>query len=388
MWMLGLLACGAVDVTGEYAERKAAALADPGAAKSNWKPEVALRLSPELVVDLISKGVEAGAQDADPIDIVGIGTIKPTARVENLKLQSSAGCDGCVGIKGRLEGKLTVKIAGRKRSLPYVARFTADLKFDTVQRGDARHIEMRVVDVSRLKVEVEDLPGVDVGPLIKDYGTELLEGLDPVDMGDLGGPELHLRDARVTEESGGLRIELLTDAPVPAPIRTWPAPPSTGWQALVSEDALLAMVRREAFAAGDLADGMEIYAEPVALDVEGTRFDLDLRIWRLKGKGWWRDYDISGDLAVQSRHLHLDATDVVEGAKSDGAAVVDPLALLGEGVILETLADACHGSLPAAETMQVGRQRWSLHTTSTYGQGDNLVLEGSVRFTDPSKKGK
>ena len=41
-------------------------------------------------------------------------------------------------------------------------------------------------------------------------------------------------------------------------------------------------------------------ASPTALSGEAGAFELGVRLWRIPGAGWWRDYTVSGALASSS----------------------------------------------------------------------------------------
>ena len=39
---------------------------------------------------------------------------------------------------------------------------------------------------------------------------------------------------------------------------------------------------------------------------------LELRLWRIEGSGWWRDYTLRGPLALERGHLKLSADELEE----------------------------------------------------------------------------
>ncbi len=382
--LLLLLACSNPELQADYDARKTAALASPGEPKSSWKAEGALRLSAELLEELMAASIKAESKAAEPIDLSGLGTLKPVLTLDSFKLVDGD-CKNCVGAQGTVSGNAVIKVAGIKKKIPFTADFTLDMTFETESRkaksGDTlRHIILKPSKVRKLKVELSGAAkALDLEKPLKSYGEQVLERIDPVDLGDLGGPELHLRDVRVKEEGGVMRIELLTDAPENAPVKAWPEVPQAGFQVVMSESALLAIARREAFTLGEVSPGTGIYAEPTSLDLDGQGFEMGLRVWRLDGSDWWRDYTLSGDVSIVKEELLLKANSVEEGDKSKGAGIADPLALIGEAYIMRILQDSAQGALPGSEQFEVGSSTWKVVLEDAQGVGENLVLSGRIK---------
>ena len=382
--LLLLLACSNPALQDEYDARKTAALSDPGEPASGWRAEGALRLSAELLEELMAASIKSESKAAEPIDLSGLGTLKPVLTLDSFELVDGD-CKTCVGARGTISGNAVIKVAGLKKKIPFTADFTLDMTFETEARtnpdGSAlRHIILKPSKVRKLKVELSGAgKALDLEKPLKTYGEQVLERIEPVDLGDLGGPELHLRDVRIKEEDGVMRIELLTDAPKNAPVRSWPEVPQQGFQVVMSEAALLSIARREAFTLGEVSPGTGIYAEPTSLDLEGQGFEMGLRVWRLDGSDWWRDYTLSGDISILKEELVLKANSVEEGGKSKGAGIADPLALIGEAYIMRILQDSAQGALPGSEQFEVGSSAWTVVLEDAQGVGENLVMSGRIR---------
>ena len=171
---------------------------------------------------------------------------------------------------------------------------------------------------------------------------------------------------------------------------TLPSFDGEGFQVVMSEGVLLDASRKDAFQAGDISGehAMNLHAEPTSLDVEGERFTLGLRLWRLEGSGWWRDYTLEGPIELSKGHIRLKADDLQEGERSPGAALVDPLSWLGEGLILEGIAESAHGAWPARDAFPVGDLRLTTTFTSARGEGEALILEGEAVTHAGTKKAK
>ena len=388
--LLLLLACTNPALQDEYDARKTAALASPGEPASGWRAEGALRLSAQLLEELMAASIKSESKAAEPIDLSGLGTLKPVLTLDKFKLVDGD-CKTCVGAEGTISGNAIIKVAGIKKKIPFTADFTLDMTFETEARtskdgAGLRHIILKPSKVRKLRVELSGAAkALDLEKPLKTYGEQVLERIEPIDLGDLGGPELHLRDVRVKEEDGVMRIELLTDAPKNVPVKSWPEVPQQGFQVVMSEAALLSIARREAFTLGEVAPGTGIYAEPTSLDLDGMGFEMGLRVWRLDGNDWWRDYTLSGDISILKEELVLKATEVEEGEKSKGAGIADPLALIGEAYIMRILQDSAQGALPGSEQFEVGSSAWTVVLEDAQGVGENLVMSGRIRV---GKKGR
>jgi hypothetical protein len=131
---------------------------------------------------------------------------------------------------------------------------------------------------------------------------------------------------------------------------------------------------------------MEVWAEPTSLDLDGGEFALGLRLWRLKGKGWWRDYTIRGDLTLVNQVLKLQPKEVQEGERSQGAALVDPLALLGESLILRVIEDAAAQSVPIGQATSVGGLTLKAKVSQAQGVADALMLSGDATVRAANEK--
>ena len=136
------------------------------------------------------------------------------------------------------------------------------------------------------------------------------------------------------------------------------------------------MMRRIAFEEGLLEH--EIGIDPRSFSANGADFTLGLRIWRLSGAGWWRDYTVKGQMGLQGQELVLTGKDAIEGEKSRGAGLADPLALLFESVILKEVSKGVNQALPAQMATRVEGLVLAVKTTTVQGRGDALVLGGNL----------
>jgi len=385
--MLLLLACSAEDVTAEFEARKAAALGPPAPLEAGWEQEVVLLLGEEVVTRMVTGAVDAELAKAKPVDVAGVGKVKLKTTLEDLKLVK-AQCDGCVGVRGRLEGTANFKVGKVKKTLPLTVKFKGQVEFASIDAGlRGRNLVMSLRKIQDLEVEVGSF-GAQLGKPLRTWSQELLEEIEDVDLGPVGSKDLPLRDVRLQGSPQGLRIEALASCVEPCGTSVDPDWGGEGFQVVVSEGLLLDTARKTAFEEGDISGehALDIWAEPTSLDVDGDRFEMELRLWRIEGSGWWRDYTLRGPLALERGHLKLSADELEEVDKSDGAAVVDPLAWLGEWLILDTMAESAHGAFPARDAFVVGDLQLTTTLKELNGEGDALVLAGDLAVHGLSKK--
>jgi hypothetical protein len=123
---------------------------------------------------------------------------------------------------------------------------------------------------------------------------------------------------------------------------------------------------------------MGIYADPRELSVDGENFTLVLRLWRIGRRAWWRDYRVEGTLAVSPHRIRFLPKDVVELGHSRRAKVVDPLAMLAQGHLLEAVAQGSMQALPTPKKTRVGAQIVQLDITTVQGVDGVLWLAGKA----------
>ncbi|MCB9762900.1 MAG: hypothetical protein H6739_24075 [Alphaproteobacteria bacterium] len=390
--LLALSAC-TEDVTALYNTHRDYALEGAGAVPRSWKPEVSLSLSPALVSAMLETGLNQAAHEVEPVEVGRVATVTPTATVQRIELVEDADCDDCITFRARLKGDARIKAGSLKQTLPFTAKIRASLRFETRADGSSRWIEARATAVDRVELEIGEgnTLRVDLDQALEKWGEQLIAEVPPYAVAELGGDDLVVRDLRLLPQGQGLRIEVLTNAAHGGALKKTSDLPDSGWQALIAEPTLLDFARREAFNRGEIAMG--VHAEPTALDVDGDRFTLDLRLWRLEGNGWWRDYRIEGALAVQGKLVTFKPEAVGEIDKSDGAELADPLAALGQSLILDAIQDAAAQAVPAAERSRVDGLELAVVVREAKGQGDALLLAGDAtlqtarRGATPSRKG-
>ncbi|MCK6523277.1 hypothetical protein L6R49_17825 [Myxococcota bacterium] len=386
--LLSLTGCAA-GVHELFETRKAYGLERASGAPNGWSAEAVVALSEPLVQSVLAQALEVAIKDLPPFD-AKLAVITPQATLSSLTLSDVAGCAQCVGFSGKLTGKTKVEAMGFSKTLPFTASLRGSLQVSTRPAEDAqgRAVFARLTKIDRLEFSLDQTGslGFSLEDSLESWGTDLARETPELNLGAFGGDDLPLRDLRVRSASGALLVELLTDAAHGGPLYAPPTPPSGGWAVAVSEATLLDHARRAAFEMGEIS--MEVWAEPTSLDLDGGEFALGLRLWRLKGKGWWRDYIIRGEINLVNQVLKLQPKQVEEGERSQGAALVDPLALLGESLILRAIEDAAAQSMPVGQATSVGGLALRAKVTQAQGVADALLLSGEATAKAAKEPGK
>ena len=97
---------------------------------------------------------------------------------------------------------------------------------------------------------------------------------------------------------------------------------------------------------------------------------------------------MSGEAVVRGNGVRLTPDEVVEVDKSRGAAWADPLAALGEGVILKSIERAANTSAPALHRERAGNLRFTVEIRRVDGNDDVVTLGGdlTVKARKPGSK--
>lgn len=384
---VSLSACHGAAVREAFDARLEAALAQPRGLGLNWAPDTTLHLSAPVVQQAVALGVEQ-AQASASLSLPGMSAT-PRLTVDQLVLDlPSIRCTGCVGVQGSLSGTLDLSVFGVSTSAALHADVAFDVRLDAQQHDDGWRITAQPQKVRDVSVRFGTSPGgpagyLDLTPLDRWLSAALLDA-PPIPVAQLGDASLPVRGVRLAANASGVRVDVRTEA-VPGGQVAPPPVAHDGWTARVSTASVLSLARRALFAQGPLDHG--VWGDPTSLTLQGDAFQLGLRLWR-PGAGWWRDYTVTGTWRPGKGALELMAREVVETGASPGAGVVDPLAAMAKGAILQGLTAAVHTSIPASFHAQVGDQEVVWRVRSVRSDGDDLVVEGTMRVPggrQPSK---
>lgn len=388
MLLLALLAC-TPDVRGLYESERSAALEVATERPRDWEPDITLQIAGPDFEEAVSVALKAAlTRTQDPLVVpMGLGfeaRLRPVFSIEEATLRSSETCPSCLSFDAVIVGKATWSLGPASGTVPLDVGAQGVFALE-VANGNIIQATPRAI--TSVQVKVMDFGGLKMNPSkqVQEWLTEQLsERIPKIKIVELDTSLLPLRDLRLRSQAGAVRIEALSDVPGARPIGKIDLPDS-GVRLAISESALVGLARRAAFNQGELT--MDVYADPLEMNVEGNEFTLDLRLWRLVGRGWWRDYRIFGELSVTGGALQLVPKRVEELGKSAGAGLVDPLAALFEGEILNAITRSVSQTLPATRAQDLGIVQLRAETTSVSGREGALVVDGKliVRAPDPSK---
>lgn len=386
--LVPLLGGCASKVIAEYTDLRMQTLADPGPAPDGWAADGVIVLAPNVVEQIVRAALDAhgviGGEIAFTVPLVGQATVRPELSVTDLVVGPGAACDDCVAVRTSLDGNVGWKVGRHSGRAPITATADLDTEFVTTRQDDGGFlITARPREVRDLDVRVAGSVTI-LGPLLSSevsrwLQADLDEWVEPIVLGTIGGEAVPLRAARVRGAGKGIAIDLLTRSSTPQPLQGGPPTGVLGWELRVSTDSLLDVARRESFVRGPVAH--DVVVDPRSLAFEDGDLVLGMRLWRTKGRGWWRDYIVHVALDLSETDVSLKATSVEEAGHSPGAAWVDPLAALVEGRILEGIERAIRANAPAGWSGQAGDVKIAA-VVREVGGGEGFVrVSGDLRAT-------
>lgn len=367
-----------------YEQARSAALADPGAVPPNWEPDAVAYLSEPLLADLTATLLEKHGKLDGRFERSALGVtlvLEPDLTVDDLALHEAKRCASCLGVRAVLDGKVGWKLGNERGSVPVTAKIDFDAVFDGRQQDDGTwQVRMQPKDVRGVDLTVGKVQA-NVAALLESEVAEwarknLLDDVPEVELGPFGDPNLPVRAMRLEPFGKGLELGFLTTSPTPGTVTGAAPTVDQGFRVVVSTDSLLDLAKRAAFEHGVV--GYDVVVEPTTLAFSGDRFDLGIRLWRTSGKGWWRDYTVTGRASVGMAKLNLKPEGVTEGEKSPGAAFVDPLAALGEGYILKTIEEGAAMAVPLAKRGRGGGVAGQARLERITGDATSITLDGTL----------
>ena len=365
-----------------YQAEKDAVFGEPAPPGESWQPDVRLRVSRATLETLSGAAVDAGLLDLDrEVGVDGpLGLrieARPQAKVNRLRLQPGADCAACLSVTAQLSGTAAWTAGPLKGKLPFDADLGGVVTFQATQKAGRFAVTGKLKRVTSLKVSAGRIKKVSLNGVLKRWVNDAVTGAPPIQLGQFGGGKLPLSRARVSTAGGQLELQGLTSVVGRAPVSPASGGPlDAGWELRISESTIAGMIRKQAFEAGVL--DLDIALDPRAIDFEGDRFTMDLRLWRLKGAGWWRDYTVDGSTRLVNGRVKLRSEDATEAGKSRGAGLADPIALLAEGRILTEVANGVREVFPAQATTRLQGLAIVAEADALTGDGDAVVVRGSA----------
>ncbi len=384
MLLIALLAACAGDIQGLYNAERDAVLTTLGPPSTKaWDPELDVRISEPALQRVTEAGLREGVGEfrkkltvPNPLGVEL--SVTPKGQVRSVRVQTKKGCTGCLTVTAKVQGDARWEAGPLGGTVPFAATVSGQVRFEAVPAKKGWEITGKLVSVDRVEMDRTRAAKVDLKPVLGEWIEDALKKAEPMDLGHFGGAGLPLRALRLDSDADALHILGLVDAVGAVPVTGKAAPLTQDWDLRIHETTLAMLARREAFQLGMLEH--DTAADPRALHLDGDRFTLDLRLWRLSGMGWWRDYTVDGTLALNPRthKLSLKATDAKATEKSKGAAIADPLAFLAEGQLLGAVTGAVRASVPAATRAKVGGRALKAEALTAKGEGQHLVVIGRM----------
>ena len=387
MTALLLSACGP-SVVGDFEAARRAALRDLGPVPSDWEPDLRVRMSEDTLGRALSTVMEDHGRLREELTL-GPLSVVPSLDVTKLAAVDAArsDCEDCLSFEAAVLGQLEIQGLLPIPPVRASGRVTIDAVVQTELSHDDVLVSISPVEVRALELDAGNLalrlgsylvPGV-----LQALREQVLEAVPPIPLLRLPADLLPIRASRVESTDRGVQMGFLTTSPSPHPVM---APPrsDSDFVAAISSESLVGILAREAYQAGPVTHG--VVPVPTALALIDRTFSLGLRLWRPKGRGWWRDVEVRGTSQIEGTDIQLEAADAVEVAQSKGAAAADPLAAMVEGRILKGIADALSTTVPASHGGSFGKRKAKVKITSLTGKGDAVFLTGSLRFPKPKKR--
>jgi len=295
--------------------------------------------------------------------------------VKGVDLAAGA-CDSCLGVTSRLKGTLGIDTAVSRTRVPMTVDATFDAEVTVDQVGDSWVVQLQPRELRDLDVKLSRLGLGYARPLVRKWiDKNLLADVPPQEITTPDGDELPVRAVRVVPNEDAVQVHVLTAIARGRAVPIVHAIP-VGWRLDISTETLAGLAATQAYRMGPLDHN--VVPVPTSLALEDDRFTLGLRLWRLSGRGWWRDYEVTGTVGVARSKLELEPTEAKRVRASAGAAIADPLATLGQGVILDTIESALKTTLPAIHHEDIDELRTRVALNSLTGAQGVVIAEGRL----------
>jgi len=386
---LVLGAC-AKSVIPEYHVRKTATLAPPVEVPEGWKGDAMLVLSDELTDRLVSAGLERSGAFKRKVELGGRAHFTPDLALSALSIVPSDRCRGCVQVDATLDGTCSWRIGNSTGDRPLGGHLIFDALIVATRSEQSWDVSLKPRSVRRAELELGGRTFRTIKKLAKgaidDWATEhVFDQVEPIRITSFQA-DLPLRAVRPAPTEHGLALELLTETPGVDLVDPPELQPDEDWALAVSQRALLHVARTKAFSQGELA--YDVAVEPTGLQIDKGTFLFDVRLWRLKGRGWWRDVKVRGTWAMTDQGFDFQAVEASEVARSRGARMVDPLAALAENRILHAVEDAVSTTIPGGAKGKIAGIRVEPQVSRLGPLRDSVVAAGTARVGGKGRAGE
>ena len=373
------------DIAIEYALRKDEILQTAPELSPNWKPDIILRLNYEHLSDIAEILINEQLRTAKSFnkDFMGVSLkVVPKLQLEELELSDAPDGDH-INIQGVIRGPLKTTVANLSTTERTRIQFSGSVNtfFENGQ------VFLKIDELPKLNVQINEfklgfMTSINIGGPLEDWLRREILDTPPIPLKKF---DLPFRGARLTSTPNAEHIEIRTNVNHNNNIQTPDGVFDEDWEAWIHQDTLLGWAQEKAIELGNVGYGVVI--DPVDIDIQQQDFELDLRLWKVQGRGqWWRDYTALGSIEQRNKKIALIANSVEETGKSKRAGLVDPLALLAEGFILEAIAENLHQSLPSQQSKTNNAHKWSMVLKEWNGEQEALKVSGAINMTTSTTK--
>jgi len=352
----------------------------------NWSPDASLQLSNALLQNTVrsmieTSGVLTKASTVDgPLGITA--KIKPNLRLQDLKIGSSEACAHCATVKATVEGNVRWSMGSQGTRLPVAGHVDFVLKVQPKEGKKRWSVTLKPHQINSAGLQLATLATSTRGWLQKAFTkrihADLLNLVQPMNVISVDKDVLPLLAIRPKMTEQGLTLQMLSAVGHASDLQQASVGTRTGWEMRIAETTLLELARKKSFQKGPLQH--DIVIEPNQLHFTRDGFSLGLRLWRLKGRGWWRDFTVHGKIEIAKKRIKLHPETVEETGKSPGASWVDPLATLAQGLILKSIENTLETSLPRSKSFKGDEGRTEAEVTSVTGAGQTLIVRGRLQW--------
>jgi hypothetical protein len=374
--MLSLLifACSN-QIVQEYKEEKRLLMSPATPLEENWQPDILLRLNYRIISKISAEYLQLSFTEPQTIKKNFFGatlTATPEIKIDKLEI-TDAPKKEYVLFRGKLSGSMPWKLGVLSGVEKYSSTFTGRAKLSVIE-GEAY---LGDISIKKFTVNIDTLGGKDIGPLLNDWLQEQITSTKPIKITEFDLSKTPIRGLRITTTPASVNIEMRSKVSHSENIQLPKLKMQPDWELFLHQETLLGWLRKTAFEKGIIAYGIAV--DPTGLVVKEDEFELDLRLWKLRGIGkWWREYNTSGTMYEKNSHLQFEGDTVIAGNKSKRAGIVDPVTLLAQGMILDTISENLTYTLPSLTDTKISDVNWQVKIEEYGGTGKQVRFSGSI----------
>ena len=360
-------------------------------APPDWAPDVRLTLQQDSISEALATYSETAGPLRSTLDL-GMVTLRPLVSFTALSLSPKApSCSPCLRLQGATEGHVKVATALGTTKVPLSASFSLDVALTVEATPDgeyqlfAQPKELRRLTLKSGSVHADLSGGMGV---VRDWlEATLVEEFPTIRLMDVDLSPYPVLAARLHTEAGLVALDIRSNVPGSEPLAQPPRSPEEAWALAMSRDVVLTMMRRAAFEAGpfEVTKGPLTYlllAEPRGLELTPEGYELQLRLWSLKGRGWWRDYRATGPFVLQGKKV-VASTDSIEAVEaSPGAFFVDPVGAIVQSRVLDALSEGISAPFERRMEHQDAQVRSVARVTHIRAEGSDIHIEGTLKVDE------